>query len=81
MSPQIVLAFDRFLRLECEVARSGPARQAKRRRELAKKEKRKAKEERRALRKEEKARRAAHHEPGEDPDLIGIVPGPQDLIT
>jgi hypothetical protein len=52
--------------------------QAKRKRERAKQEKRKAKEERRALRKEQKALRAEELEDSdEDPDLIGIVPGPQ----
>jgi hypothetical protein len=52
--------------------------QAKRKRERAKQEKRKAKEERRALRKEQKALRAEQlDDSGDDPDLIGIVPGPQ----
>jgi hypothetical protein len=60
------------------MARPGPATQAKRQRERAKKEKRKAKEEERALRKEEKARNSSDDlPPGYDPDLEGIVPGPQ----
>ncbi len=60
------------------MARPGPATQAKRRRERAKKEKQKAKAERRALRKEQKAQKSAlPHDLGEDPDLIGIVAGPQ----
>lgn len=60
------------------MGRPGPATQAKRQRERAKKEKRKAKEDERALRKEEKARNPALPlEPGQDPDLAGIVPGPQ----
>lgn len=64
------------------MARPGPATQAKRRRELAKKRKRKAKQERRALRKEQKAQKSAHpRDPEEDPDLIGIVAGPQEPIT
>lgn len=63
------------------MGRPGPATQAKRRRERAKQEKRKAKEERRALRKELKAQRAAEqHDCDEDPDLIGIIPGPQEPI-
>lgn len=62
------------------MARPGPTTQAKRQRERAQKEKRKAKEEERASRKEEKARNAARPvTPGQDPDLEGIVPGPQKL--
>jgi len=63
------------------MARPGPATQAKRKRELAKRAKRMAKEERRALRKEQKAPNStpALH-PSEDPDLEGIVPGPQDPL-
>ena len=60
------------------MARPGPATQAKRRRERAKKDKRMAKAERRALRKEQKLQKlASPRDPGEDPDLIGIVAGPQ----
>jgi len=60
------------------VARPGQATQAKRQRERAKQEKRKAKEERRAQRKERNASIIAPVVgPGMDPDLIGIVPGPQ----
>jgi hypothetical protein len=60
------------------MGRPGPATQAKRRRERAKQEKRKEKQERRAMRKEQKAQRAAElSDSDEDPDLIGIVPGPQ----
>ena len=60
------------------MARPGPATQAKRRRERAKKDKQMAKAERRALRKEQKAQNSARPcDPGEDPDLIGIVAGPQ----
>jgi hypothetical protein len=60
------------------MARPGPTTQAKRQRERAQKEKRKAKEEERALRKEQKARNSGRpFAPGEDPDLEGMVPGPQ----
>lgn len=61
------------------MARPSPQTQAKRRRELSKKEKRKAKQERRALRKEQKAQDNGDSSvpPGEDPDIYGIVPGPQ----
>jgi hypothetical protein len=61
------------------MGRAGPARQAKRRRELGKQEKRQAKAERRERRKAEKAaqRELRTLAPGQDPDLIGIFPGPQ----
>jgi hypothetical protein len=63
------------------MARPGPARQAKRQRELAKKEKRKAKEERRALRKAQKAEQSPDSDdPEVAPDIAGIVPGPQEPI-
>ena len=63
------------------MGRPGPATQAKRRRERAKQEKRKAKEEKRALRKELKAEKAQQaRDSDEDPDLAGIVPGPQPPI-
>ena len=63
------------------MARPGPATQAKRKRELAKQAKRQAKEEKRALRKEQKALNSTlAYDPKEDPDLDGIVPGPQDPI-
>jgi hypothetical protein len=66
------------------MARPGPATQAKRRRERAKKEKRQAKLERRAQRKELKAQLqedAGEIPTGQDPDIMGIVPGPQESIT
>jgi len=64
------------------MARPGPATHAKRQRERAKQEKRRAKEERRALRKEEKTRKAEQlRDSDEDPDLEGIVPGPQRPIA
>lgn len=60
------------------MARPGPASQAKRARERAKQEKRKAKEEKRASRKEQKAQTSAERREAEvDPDIMGIVPGPQ----
>ncbi|HVG10326.1 MAG TPA: hypothetical protein VNM67_21660 [Thermoanaerobaculia bacterium] len=48
----------------------------KRRKELARKEKQREKAERREQREREKATRAPGSE-GEDPDIAGIVPGPQ----
>jgi hypothetical protein len=63
------------------MARPGPASQAKRARERAKQEKRKAKEEKRASRKEQKALKSAERRSADyDPDLAGIVPGPQPTI-
>lgn len=60
------------------MARSTPQTQAKRKRELSKQEQRKAKQERRALRKQQKAQNGDSSVPlGQDPDLYGIVPGPQ----
>ena len=60
------------------MARPSPQTQAKRRRELSKKEKRKAKDEKRAMRKELRDQDGDGSVPaGEDPDLYGIVPGPQ----
>jgi hypothetical protein len=48
----------------------------KRRKELARKERQKNKAERRDIREREKADRPAG-DAGEDPDIAGIVPGPQ----
>ncbi len=48
----------------------------KRRKELARKERQKEKDERRAQRERERALRPPSA-PGEDPDIAGIVPGPQ----
>ena len=54
---------------------------SKRQKELARKEKNKEKDVRRDQRKKEKADRASQPgepgEPGVDPDIAGIVPGPQ----
>lgn len=59
------------------MARSGPASFNKRKREMEKKEKRDAKRALRAERRAQKAQRAPQGVEGQDPDLIGIVPGPQ----
>lgn len=48
----------------------------KRRKEFARKERQKKKAERREIRDREKAERPAG-DAGEDPDIAGIVPGPQ----
>ena len=48
----------------------------KRKKEFARKERQKKKAERREIREREKAERPAT-EAGEDPDIAGIVPGPQ----
>jgi len=58
------------------MAKLGRPTQAKRGREKARQEKRKEKLERRALRKQEKDV-GPRPEGAEDPDLAGIVPGPQ----
>ncbi len=65
------------------MARPGPQTHKKRQRELAKQEKRKLKAERRVQRKEQKAlelESAEGVDPGVDPDLADIVPGPQKPI-
>ena len=59
------------------MAKRGPITFAKRQREREKQEKRKLKLERRAQRKEEKASRPTRSDFEEDPDIAGIVPGPQ----
>ncbi|OGU35159.1 MAG: hypothetical protein A3K13_01055 [Gemmatimonadetes bacterium RIFCSPLOWO2_12_FULL_68_9] len=59
------------------MARSGPASFNKRKREMDKKAKRDAKRELRAERKAQKAQRPRQDVEGQDPDLIGIVAGPQ----
>jgi len=58
------------------MAKSGSTAWKKRSRELAKQEKRQEKLQKRTIRKEEKLSRQDSAE-GEDPDLAGIVPGPQ----
>ena len=51
-------------------------RSTKRQKELARAEKQKEKEAKKQERKKERADRGPR-EPGEDPDIAGIVPGPQ----
>jgi hypothetical protein len=53
-------------------------RSSKRQKELARLERRKEKDERREQRKRERAERVVPE--GEDPDIAGIVPGPQPRI-
>jgi hypothetical protein len=53
-------------------------RSNKRQKELAREERRREKEAKREERKKEKADRPAGPE-GEDPDIAGIVPGPQPI--
>ena len=53
---------------------------SKRQKELARKEKNKEKDARRDQRKKEKSERTTQPgQEGEDPDIAGIVPGPQPL--
>lgn len=59
------------------MGRPGPASQAKRARERSKQERQQEKDEKRLIRKEQKKQRSDAAIDGEDPDLIGIVPGPQ----
>ena len=60
------------------MAFNGRPSQSKRKREIDLKEKRMAKEAQRALRKDERAKKPQSAEGEEaDPDIAGIVPGPQ----
>ncbi len=59
------------------MGRPGPATFAKRKREMEKKEKNQAKRELRAARRAEKALHPRQAVDGQDPDLVGIRPGPQ----
>lgn len=64
------------------MARPGPTTFAKRQREIRKRRRRQEKLERRAQRKLDKEQAAEQAPPdlsGEDPDIAGIVPGPQPL--
>lgn len=64
------------------MARPGPTTFAKRQREMRKRQRRQEKLERRAQRKidkEQAALEAPENTTGEDPDIAGIVPGPQPL--
>lgn len=56
--------------------RRGPNPFEKRQKELARKEKQRKKAERRDLREQQKSQRGPG-DPEEDPDIAGIVPGPQ----
>lgn len=62
------------------MSKQGRPSQDKRKREKAKQEKRKEKLERRAVRKAEKGDRDTDLANGIDPDLIGIVAGPQPIL-
>jgi hypothetical protein len=53
-------------------------RSSKRQKELAREERKREKEARREIRKKEKAERPPA-DSGEDPDIAGIVPGPQPI--
>jgi hypothetical protein len=57
--------------------RPGPSTQAKRNRERSRQERNQEKEAKRLIRKEQKKERDLLADDGQDPDLIGIVPGPQ----
>lgn len=59
------------------MAKPGKATLEKRNRERAKQERKAEKREDRVRRKEERENRVRSLTNGEDPDLIGIVPGPQ----
>ncbi len=56
--------------------RRGPNPFEKRQKELARKEKQRKKAERRDVREQQRSQRTAT-DPEEDPDIAGIVPGPQ----
>lgn len=59
------------------MGRPGPATQAKRNRERDKAERKQEKDEKRQLRKEQRKERDLLAFDGVDPDLVGIVAGPQ----
>jgi hypothetical protein len=61
------------------MGRPGQATQAKRNRERSKQERQQEKQEKRSVRKENKKERDRLHSEGYDPDLEGIVPGPQPM--
>lgn len=62
---------------EFPIAQPNKATQTKRNRERSKREWQQAKEEKRALRGKDKEDREALIQSGVDPDLVGIVAGPQ----
>lgn len=53
---------------------------SKRQKELARQERQKEKEEKRTQRKKEKGDRVDRPEGAEDPDIAGIIPGPQPIL-
>ncbi len=53
--------------------------QLKRQRELARRDRQQVKARRREERRADSARRRQNLEPGTDPDLVGIIPGPQPI--
>ena len=55
-------------------------RSGKRAKELARKEKQQQKDQKRDERKKEKSERPKDAIGGEDPDIAGIVPGPQPIL-
>jgi hypothetical protein len=59
------------------MAKPGRPTQEKRKRELGKKERQQEKQAERAIRKEQQKDRRTNLPAGQDPDLIGICPGPQ----
>jgi hypothetical protein len=61
------------------MGRPGPASQTKRNRERLKHERHEEKEQKREVRKEQRKERNRLISEGIDPDLEGIVPGPQKL--
>ncbi len=62
------------------MGRPSPATQAKRNRERTKQEAQAGKREKRSMRNEQKKERDQSIEQGLDPDLEGIVPGPQPYV-
>lgn len=62
------------------MAKPGPATQAKRARERNKQERLQEKQEKRMQRKELKKERDKLVQDGFDPDLEGIIPGPQPIL-
>jgi hypothetical protein len=59
------------------MAKPGPTTQAKRSRERARQDRMQEKQEKRSIRKEMRKEREKLVADGVDPDLAGIVPGPQ----
>ena len=61
------------------MARPGPASQTKRNRERLKHERHQEKEQKREVRKEQRKERDRLIAEGKDPDLAGIIAGPQEV--